>query len=170
METIDKVLGTIQQAIEIEKFGYEFYTNMRPFVKDKDGHKLISTIANLEVDHIKWLEDEYKRQIDNIDSFDEQEIEKISITAKDEIFFKDKLPEIFRKFDAKKAINFAIEIENHSIEFYQKQMDLTNNDQVRDLFRKLADFEKKHITVLKDTLNSLENKDSWIPFGSHVLW
>ena len=58
MHEVDRVLGTIQQAIEIERFGYEFYNHMRTFVKDKDGHKLISYIANLEVDHIKWLEED----------------------------------------------------------------------------------------------------------------
>ena len=34
MTGIDKVLGTVVQAIEIEKFGYEFYHNMREFVSE----------------------------------------------------------------------------------------------------------------------------------------
>lgn len=59
MTAIDRLLITIQEAIEIEKFGCTFYTNMRSFIKDKDGHKFISHLANLEVDHIKWLGDEY---------------------------------------------------------------------------------------------------------------
>ena len=169
---LNKVLGTVQQAIEIEKFGYEFYTNMRTFVKNKDGHKLISRLANLEIDHIKWLENEYNRQFDNLESFHEESAStiNISLSGRDEIFFKDKLPEIFREFNAVKALDFAIEIENKSVEFYQKNIEITDNEELKDLFKRLADFEKDHIKVLNDTKRSLETDDSWITQSVHILW
>jgi rubrerythrin len=170
LQDIDKILGTVQEAIEIEKFGYDFYSNMRTFVKDKDGHKLISRLASLEVDHIKWLEEEYKRQIDKLDTFDSQAAEKISITAKDEIFFKKNLPALFSDFDRVKAVKFAIDIEKRSMEFYQKNLELAEDDVLKDLFKRLADFEQKHINVLNETINSLETKQTWFSEAMRVLW
>lgn len=170
MQDIDKILGTVQEAIEIEKFGYDFYSNMRTFVKDKDGHKLISRLASLEVDHIKWLEEEYKRQIDKLDTFDSQAAEKISIIAKDEIFFQKNLPALFSDFDRVKAVKFAIDIEKRSMEFYQKNLELAEDDVLKDLFKRLADFEQKHINVLNETINSLETKQTWFSEAMRVLW
>ena len=170
MQDIDKILGTVQEAIEIEKFGYDFYSNMRTFVKDKDGHKLISRLASLEVDHIKWLEEEYKRQIDRLDTFDDQAAEKISMTAKDEIFFQKNLPALFSDFDRVKAVKFAIDIEKRSMEFYQKNLELAEDETLKDLFKRLADFEEKHIKVLNETMNSLETKKTWYSEAMHVLW
>jgi rubrerythrin len=170
MTGIDKVLGTVQQAIELEMFGYEFYSNMRTFVKDKDGHKLISQLAKLEVDHIKWLEEEYKRQLEKLKDFNEQETLDILITGKEEIFFKDKLPEVFKEFDSIKAVKFAIEIEEKSAQFYQKNLELTDDEQLKDLFQRLADYEQKHIDVLNGTLSSLQDDDGWATSMMHVLW
>ncbi len=170
MSEIDKILGTIQQAIEIEKFGYDFYTHMRSFVKDKDGHKLLSYIADLEIDHMKWLEEEYKRQLKKLEEFNEEPAPHISITGKEEIFFKDKLPDIFKKFDSKKALNFAIDVENRSIEFYENNLNQTDDEQLKELFKKLADFERDHISILNNTLKSLESEGAWMSPALHILW
>lgn len=170
MQNIDKILGTVQEAIDIEKFGYDYYSNMRTFVKDKEGHKLISRLASLEVDHIKWLEEEYKKQIDKLESFSEQAGEKISSTAKDETFFQKNLPELFKDFDRIKAVKFAIDIEKRSMEFYKKHLELTDDDELKDLFRRLAGFEEKHISVLNETLNSLKTKKVWYTEAMRVLW
>jgi len=170
MTELDKVLGTIQQAIEIEKFGYSFYTNMRTFVKDKDGHKLITNFANLEIDHIKWLEDEYQKQFNKIKSFDETPSIDISIIGKEDIFLRDQLPEIFKDFDSKKAVNFTIDIEKRSVDFYKDQADITSDADLKDLFRRLADFELEHITILSETLKSLETKNDWSLAMFHVNW
>jgi rubrerythrin len=170
MTGIDKKLGTIQQAIELEKFGYEFYSNMRTFVKDKEGHKLISQLANLEIDHMKWLEGEYKNQLERLTDFQEGGAIDILISGKEEIFFKDKLPEIFREFDAIKALDFAIEIEEKSAEFYEQNLDLVEDASIKSLFQKLADFEKKHKEVLIQTRDNLKIDDSWIRATAHILW
>ena len=89
MSGFDKVLGTLQQAIEIEKYGYNFYTSMRPMVKDNEGQKLIAYLGKLEVEHIDWLEDEYRRQLAKMDGLEEGVEVSISLMAKEEIFLSD---------------------------------------------------------------------------------
>lgn len=162
MSEIDKVLGTVKQAIEIERFGYDFYYSMRSFVKDREGQKLISYLAKLEVDHIKWLEEEYERQLKKLDELKEEPTVDISLIGKEKIFLADdKLPEVFKNFDPVKAISFGIDIEKKSVEFYEKNMEICEDDRTRDLFKRLADFERDHIIILNNNLQSLQNKGLW---------
>jgi rubrerythrin len=162
MSEIEKVLGAVKEAIEIERFGYDFYNSMREFVKDGNGQKLVSHLAGLEVDHIRWLEEEYRRQLEKLDELREEPQAKISILGKGEIFLgQEKLPEIFTEFDPVKAINFAIGIEHRSVEFYEKSMDISEDDKTRDLFKRLADFERDHIIILEENLKSLQEIGQW---------
>jgi rubrerythrin len=164
MTGVDKVLGPIVQAIEIEMFGYDFYYNMREFVKDIDGQKLVSYLGRLEVDHIKWLEEEYDRQLGKLSEFEERPKVDLSLLAKGEIFLdSEKLPEIFKDFDPQHALTFAIQIEKRSIEFYERARETSEDDSVRELFQKLADFERDHIVLLNDNLTSLKENGTWIP-------
>ena len=162
MSEIEKVLGMVKEAIEIERFGYDFYNSMREFVKDGNGQKLVSYLAGLEVDHIVWLEEEYRRQLERLDEFREEPEAKISLLGKEEIFLgQDKLPEIFKEFDPVKAISYAIGIENRSIAFYEKSKDISEDDKTKDLFKRLADFERDHVVILEENLKSLQEIGQW---------
>jgi len=160
---IDRTLGTIRQAIEIENFGYGFYNTMRDFTKNRSAQIIISNLAEMELEHMKWLEEEYRRSLENSDDFNESGAQAISITAKGEIFLDHRrLPEIFSDFDAVKAIRFAIDIEKRSVEFYKKNQEIIDDDDTRDLFKRLADFEVDHIALLTENLKSLESTGDWI--------
>ena len=161
MTEIDKVLGIVKEAIKIERFGYEFYLSIREYIPDMEGHRFISYLAKLEVDHIKWLEEEYERQLTKLEEFKEEPRVEISLIAKEDIFLADdKLPEIFSNFDPQKAISYGIEIEKRSVDFYQKSMEY-GDDGTRELFRKLADFERDHIVILNNNLKSLQATGRW---------
>ena len=161
MAQIDRVLGAIQQAMEIERFGYGFYNSMRPFVKDTKGQKFISYLANLELQHLHWLEEEYTRQLINMDAFEEAEPTNMSLIGKEEIFVGDNMPDIFKKFDPVGAVEYAIQVENKSVEFYERHQDISDDDRLNDLFKRLVDFEKDHITILESNLESLKSKGEW---------
>lgn len=163
MTGIDKVLGTVSQAIEIERFGYDFYISMREFVTDVDGQRLVSYLGKLEVDHIRWLEEEYDRQLIKMQEFDEIPKIDLALLAKGEIFLdSEKLPGIFKDFDPQHALSFAIQIEKRSIEFYERAKEVSEDDSSRNLFKRLADFERDHIILLNDNLKSLQENGKWI--------
>jgi rubrerythrin len=158
---IDTTLAIIKQAIEIEQFGYDFYNEMRSYVRTRVGQKVVSHLANLEVDHIKWLEEEYDRQLDKIEEFDENHAIDISLTGKSEIFIVDGLSEVFRGSDIEQALEFAIEVEKKSVNFYNNT-GAVEDDRLRELFRKLADYEREHIELLKENLKSVKSGGPWI--------
>lgn len=159
---IDSTLGIIRQAIEIESFGYGFYHTMRDFTQDRTAQRIISHLAEMELEHMKWLEEEYRRSLQNSTDSIEAKAQPISIIAKGDIFLdRKRLPEIFSDFDALKAIRFAIDIEKRSVEFYKKHEGIINDDTTKNLFNRLADFERDHITLLSENLKSLENTGDW---------
>lgn len=162
MTRIDTTLAVIKQAIEIEQFGYEFYNSMRSFVQNRVGQKVISHLANLEVDHIKWLEEEYDRQLDSLDEFDESGNIDVSLEGKNEIFVVDKLTEIFKGTDHEEALEFAINVEHKSMDFYIKNLEITENDALKELFMKLAEFEREHIELLQTNLASVKSGGPWV--------
>jgi rubrerythrin len=163
MTGFDKILQTVSQAIEIERFGYDFYYSMRDFVSDVDGQRLVSYLGKLEVDHIKWLEEEYDRQLAKIQEVSESPNVNLSLLAKGEIFLdSEKLPEIFKEFDPQKALTFAVQIEKRSIEFYENAKQTSEDDGSKALFQKLADFERDHIVLLNNNLKSLQETGKWL--------
>lgn len=159
---IDTSLAIIKQAIDIEQFGYEFYNNMRSFVRNRVGQKMISHLVNMEVDHIRWLEEEYDRQLDRLDEFDDTEQIDVSIEGKSEMFVVDELPGVFRDSDPEKALEYAIMVEKRSMAFYANNLKITDDDNIRQLFHRLADFEKEHIELLDINLQSLRSGGPWI--------
>ena len=164
MTDVDKTLETLLQAIEIEKFGYDFYYNIREFVPDIEGQRLVSYLGKLEIDHINWLEEEYDRQLSKMQDFDEEPKVNLSLIGKEKIFLNQKdLPDLFSDFDPQKALDFAIQLERRSIEFYESNMDISDDDKTRELFKRLADFERDHIVILNDNLKSLQERGRWIP-------
>lgn len=159
---IDKTLAIIREAIEIERFGHDFYNKIRMIVKDKRGQTVLTYLAKLEIDHMLWLEQEYSRQLESLDEFDEDSAEGILLPAIDEIFVVDALPYMFDGTDHVKALEYAIQLEERSVEFYTKAMEYSEEQRTKDLFMKLADFEKDHIEILNKNIENLKKNELWV--------
>jgi rubrerythrin len=164
MHETDKVLGLIHQAIQIERFGFEFYTSLKSCVKDRNGQKMLSHLAGLEIEHMNWLEREYGRQLDHMSEFDEAPEVNVSLLAEENIFLvDDRLPDVIKGLDEAGALKYAIDIEKRSIKFYKDNMEFGGGDRLRELFQKLADFEEDHLKLLEDNLSHLEKEGAWKP-------
>lgn len=162
MKETDKVLGLIHQAIEVEKFGYQFYTSMKPFVKDMNGQKMLNHLARLEIEHMKWLEEEYRHQLGQMEEFEEGPETNVSLVAEESIFLvDDRIPDIFSNLDHIGALKYAIEIEKRSIRFYKENMEQSTDDRLKELFEKLADFEEDHLKLLEENVAHLKEAGEW---------
>ncbi len=162
MKETDKVLGLLHQAIEIEKFGYHFYTSMKPFVKDRNGQRMLSHLAKLEIQHMTWLEHEYSHQLAQIEEFEEEPETNVSLVAEGSIFLvDDRIPDVFKKMDHVDALKYAMDIEKRSIEFYRENMEQSTDDRLKELFEKLADFEEDHLKLLEENVAHLKDAGEW---------
>ena len=159
---IDKTLAIIREAIEIERYGHDFYNKIRMIVKDKRGQTVLTYLAKLEIDHMLWLEKEYYRQLQSLEEFDENPAEGIQLPGIDEIFVVDALPYMYDGTDHVKAMEYAVQLEERSVEFYTKAMEYSQEQRMKDLFMKLADFEKDHIELLNQNIENLKKSGMWV--------
>ncbi len=158
---IDKTLAIIREAIKIERYGYDFYTLLRDQVDDRRGQIVLSYLAKLEAEHMKWLEDEYIKQLNSLEELDEGQAEPLNLTAIQEIFVVDKLPEMYTGADHVKALEFAKDVEANSIRFYSKAKEHSDSQDLKTLFDKLADFEKDHMEFLEHNIRTLKENGLW---------
>jgi len=161
MEKLEKTLKVIMQAIEIEKYGYDFYTSMRMMVKDPEGVMILSKLAMMELDHAQWLEDAYLDQLHVVDEFDETLEMDLLLEAKEKIFLDDPRVKVFRAFDAVQALDFAIDVEKKSVAFYRDNQEIFEDTRLKELFSKLVDFEAEHIGYLTKLKDSVDAHNSW---------
>lgn len=159
---IDKTLAIIREAIEIEKYGHDFYNKLRMIVKDRRGQTMLSYLAKLETEHMIWLEDEYQRQLESLEEFDESKADGIQLPAIDEIFVVDALPYMYDGTDHVKAMEYAIQLEIRSVDFYTRAMEYSDEANVKDLFQRLADFEMDHIELLNRNIETLKKNGLWV--------
>jgi rubrerythrin len=165
MTQIDRTLKVITEAAGIEAFGYDFYNAMRKQVSDPTGQVVLAFLAGLEVDHMVWLEKEYTKQLRTLGNLHEGHIDSIQMAGKEENFIVDSLPEMYRGTDMVKALEFAVEVEERSVKFYRDAMKSAEEEDLRDMFRRLADFELDHVKLLKHNIASLKKKGIWTAPG-----
>jgi rubrerythrin len=161
MNQIDARLNMIREAMGIESYGYNFYHLLRSQVKDKSGQVVLAFLAGMEADHMVWLEKEYMRQLNSGDEIREGHVDSIRMSAIEKIFVTDKLPEMYRGTDMKIALEFAVQVEENSVKFYRNAMNLADDDALKSLFNKLADFEEDHVKLLKLNIAKLKEKGIW---------
>jgi rubrerythrin len=162
MYETDARLRMLREAISIESYGYDFYNLMRAQVKDKSAQVVLSFLASMEADHMMWLEKEYMRQLRSTGASAGGHAHGIKMSALEEIFVTDRLPELYTGSDMKIALEFALEVELRSMKFYTDAMNLADDDELKLLFRKLADFEMDHAKLLKLNIENLKRKGIWV--------
>jgi rubrerythrin len=161
MNQIDKTLKVIREAIEIERYGYEFYDTLRSQVNEPTGQVVLAFLAGLEVEHMVWLEKEYMRLLKSIDNLNESHVDDIQMEAREKIFLVDKLPEMYRGTDMATALEFAVQVEMRSVKFYTDAMNAVDDHELKETFRRLADFEMDHVKLLKLNIQNLKDKGIW---------
>lgn len=169
MVRIEKTLGVLQQAIEIEKFGYKLYTTLRRNSWGNEARKLLSRLSKFEAGHIKWLENEYERRLNRLEVTSEEDPVRISVPAKAEIFLDDeRLAEIIENPDPVEFVEFALDVEKRSVEFYEKNMRGSDDEGTAELLARLVEFEKDHVEILRINMERLEAGESWfVPEQPH---
>lgn len=64
--------------------------------------------------------------------------------------------------DVLDAVRLALTLEREEVDYYRLASDKTVNPNGKKVFEYLADEEEKHIEALKNLINSVESKDSWL--------
>lgn len=154
------LLDALKIAMELEEYGYNFYKDVRGFVKSEKGRALLEFLAGQEMDHKRWLEIEHSNLSKDIREGKKSD-EKLNMELPNPWIIFSKTDEITKSMDSIEATKFAIEIEKRSMEFYSTCGQVTSVETAKGLFEKLVDFEDSHLRLLEENLSYLETEGDW---------
>lgn len=154
----DKAIEILKQAILLEKRGYSFYATVAEQTKDPDIRNIFIIMAEEETAHVKFLSEQFAHYDKN------HEFLKVNLPdlANEKIAHLVLSEEIKKKISAAgfeaAAIAAAIDMEKRAIEIYSAQAAQSSDQNEKDLFSWLADWEKTHLSVLSKLDNDLKER------------
>lgn len=154
METFS-IIEVIDQAVEIEEYGYKFYSEMAErFRENKEFAKLFDTLAEKELVHEKKFS-ELKKKVKDIDIEGEGEVMPYLNAIVESAFFigEDKpLNAIKNAKTIAEAVDHALDFEKETLLYYMGIKDTLKSKEIID---EIIGEEKSHIVWLNKFRQSL---------------
>jgi len=154
----NQVLEILKQAILLEKRGYAFYSTIAAQTQDPEIKNIFQVMADEETLHVKFLSDQFSNY-DKTKSFIKVDLPD---TANDSIANLVLSEEVRKKISAAgfeaAAIAAAIDMEKRAIEIYSRQAENTDDQNEKDLYQWLAEWEKTHLKILNRLDEELKEK------------
>jgi rubrerythrin len=148
------ILEVVEQAIQTEKLGYQFYTTTaEKFKKDENLYKLFSTLAEKELTHEKTFI-ELKNIIGDAEPEGWEDIEQYMRAIVESEFFLGKnksLPSMEKIKTISDAINFALGFEKETLLYFYGIKDAVKE---KEMVEEIINEERSHIRWLMSFKNS----------------
>jgi rubrerythrin len=160
-----KIPDVLKEAISIEIYGMEYYSIFSELVEDENAKSLLRGLARDEGEHREHLEKEYKKMtgkpvdINTLDKENKEKARKIFPESMEPLGIE----------ETKDVLKLGIRTEERSIELYSNSAKRTDAGGSKDLFQKLAVFEKGHKELLEDALYYLDQGGSWYGYSPPTL-
>jgi len=159
MSEIFKAEEILKTAIRIEENGIIFYREMVKKFKEKDLQATFNFLAEEDEKHRKIFEEMLSKseQYEMVDSYPGEHEAYLHAFADEHVFSKEKTGELMAKKvkDAKEAINFGIEVELDSINYYQEIKRFVPDYQ-KATIEKIIEEERNHFLKLSDIKKTLK--------------
>lgn len=157
----EKLKKLIEQAIQMEKDGISFYENLSTKITYESAKKMILSFADDERRHLQILNNIFS-EITSIDieKYLTENLPKEKIkTVFDDI--KDKV-DVRSLSDELSALKLAMDMEEKSYKLYDEALNLETNQNLKKLWKRLADEERRHYDIFWNTYDFIANPEEWI--------
>lgn len=159
MSEIFKAAEILKTAIRIEENGIVFYHEMVNKFKEKDLHDIFIFLAEEDERHRKIFEEMLAKseQYEMVDSYPGEYEAYLHAFADEHVFSKEKMGQLVAKKvkDIKESIQFGIEVELDSINYYQ-EIKRFIPDYQKDTIEKIIEEERSHFLKLSDIKKTLK--------------
>jgi rubrerythrin len=149
-----KTLEILKMAILMEKRGQAFYYQVASQTKSPEVKNIFEIMAKEEVLHEKYLSDQFKELQKN------QKLSNVSLPTADgfdNIILSDNLKkEISAAGYEAAAISAAIDMESNAVKVYSERAISATDENEKQLFNWLANWEKGHHKILIELDNELK--------------
>jgi len=153
MPDMREVLAT---AIELERFGSEYYHKFMELVADPKAKLLMKSLANDEKEHMHIL----MIELTNMGGKTKAPSKELVKKSLKEVFPERIHKNAIATKDAVSAIKLGIRTERRSIEFYSKNA-ASARPKMKKIFTKLARMEIVHLGLLEENLGYLQDDGVW---------
>ncbi len=161
MQEDSVVLQALRQAMRLEQDGYQFYTKAAERTADPLGKEMFLSLADDEKLHLRIVRDQYEALSGGrgwISLSDELELKPVDV---DQPLFPPDDEVIDPEASDTDALLFALQIENESYELYRKAASETADPAGKDMYRRLASYERTHFDVLMLNYEHLMSTGNW---------
>ncbi len=158
-----EILKTIQEYIGNEQDGYDFYQYCSSKTNDNNGKNMFQSLAKDELTHIAKLNSIYEN-LKNGQPWPTAEQLNEAVKRTYAVFPTDpKKMEALRSRASTDldALKVGQEMEKDSISAYMAAAKRAENSDAKNLFEKLVEEERLHLTTLENTYDYLAKTGSW---------
>jgi rubrerythrin len=163
-QNIEMSVSILKAALEIEKFGIEFYHNFSTCVKEAQGAALLRSLMEDEKKHKEVLE----KQI----SYFQSKCDSVCVTASSEYLnivpsrvFIPKQDSCMLLQDEINALEKGLEVERKSIAMYTEAEERVEDAELKKTLHSLANWEVTHRKLLEENLRLLKLEGAWYGYG-----
>jgi len=158
----------IREAIKLEIVGRGHFTRAAETTQNELGKKMFRQLAQDEVSHLKTFKElissvvggeDWKEQVDE----DELKFESSLI---DELALKVEQEE--RKGELG-PIRIGMELERRAIDFFEGWAEKTDDPTAKEIFRRIAEEEKKHYDLLQAQYDYVTNSGYWFDIAEFQM-
>lgn len=168
MQGQDAALKALQEAIQIEKEGLEFYNQAAEWTTDPRGQEVFRSLAQDEELHLHIVRQQYQSLSESGEWAPSDELGEVELEVDVDqplLFPKgwEGLKQTIRP-DAsdREALLFALEIEHKNYVLYRGATLETEDPRGRDMYQRLAGAEQNHFNLVMLNYEHLTNVGHWL--------
>ena len=149
-------------ALQMETDGIKFYSDLASKTLHPMGKAMFKSFVEDEKSHAKRLRSLLSSHKETV-----QTKEKSAINPRERLItiFQEMGEELKKNVNVNtndiEAVNLAMSLEEKGIKFYENAAKETSDVRDSEIYRFLAGEEKTHFSILKNTLEYLENTELW---------
>jgi rubrerythrin len=150
----------LKTAILLERRGKAFYTTAARETRSEAVHKIFTMMAEEEDTHIEFLSRQFA-EYEKSGKFVKNDLANAADNTEAAMILSERVKkEISAAGFEAAAISAAIDFENRAVEVYQGRADATSDPNEKELYQKLADWERTHFRLLH-SLNEELKEQVW---------
>lgn len=163
-KNVEMIISILKAALEIEKFGIEFYHNFSTCVKEARGAALLRSLMEDEKKHKIVLEKQIAHFQSKCDTSCVQPSSEYLNIVPSRVFIP-KQDSCMLLQDEINALEKGLEVERRSIAMYTEAEEKIDDPQLKRTMLSLANWEVTHRDLLEENLRLLRLEGAWYGYG-----
>jgi len=157
----ERLRSLIELAIQMEKDGIDFYEGLSEKVPYESAKKMILSFADDERRHLKILNEIFSSMTSvDIERYLAENPPKEKIkTVFDEVQGN---IDVVTLQDELSSLKIALDMEEKSYKLYDEALSIEEDEDLKKLWKRLADEERKHYDIFWNTYDFISNPEEWV--------